>query len=139
MRRADIKSDSSLKAFENIRNQISYTAATKYLFQSVHHSLFFSYDDVSILVNKMDDIKPKVILTKMAIEFLNSHQWSISPAGAQEQQRMITFNLCIGAGCEAPSKVIKFAVSKFDDRKFDDLKFRSKIILLEPDLIMGLD
>ena len=42
---------------------------------------------------------------------------------------MITFNLCIGGGCEAPSKVIKFA-----DRNIEDLKFKPKIILLEPGL-----
>ena len=77
----------------------------------------------------MDDVKPKVILTKDAIEFLNSHLLSVSTDGAQEQQRMITFNLCIGGGCEAPSKVIKFA-----DRNFEDLKLSPKVIILEPDL-----
>ena len=129
VRPADVKSDSRLKAFENIRNQISCAAAMKFIFQSVHHRLFFSCDDVSILVNKMDDVKPKVILTKEAIEFLNSHHLSVSTDGAQEQQRMITFNLCIGGGFEAPSKVIKFA-----DRNFEDLKIKPKIIILEPDL-----
>jgi hypothetical protein len=77
----------------------------------------------------MDDVKPKVILTKDAIEFLNSHHLSVSTDGAQEQQRMITFNLCIGGGCEAPSKVIKFA-----DRNFEDLQLSPKVIILEPDL-----
>ena len=129
VRPADVKSNSRLKAFENIRNQISCAAAMRYIFQSVHHRLFFSCDDVSILVNKMDDVKPKVILTKEAIEFLNSHHLSVSTDGAQEQQRMITFNICIGGGCEAPSKVIKFA-----DRNFEDLKLKPKIIILEPDL-----
>ena len=88
MRPADIKSDSRLNAFMNIRNQISCAAAMKYIFQSANHCLFFSRDDVSILVNKMDDVKPKVILTKEAIEFLNSHHLSISTEGAQEQQRI---------------------------------------------------
>ena len=101
---ADVKSDSRLKAFENIRNQFSCAATMKYVFQSVHYSLFFSCDDVSILVNKIDDVKPKVVLPKEAIEFLNSHHLSVSTDGAQEQQRMIKFNLCIGGGCEAPFK-----------------------------------
>ena len=78
VRPADVKSDSRLKAFENIRNQISCAAAMKHIFKSVHYRLFFSCDDVSILVNKMDDIKPKVILTKEAMEFLNSHHLSVS-------------------------------------------------------------
>ena len=129
MRPADVKSNSRLKAFENIRNQISCAAAMRYIFQSVHNRLFFSCDDVSILVNKMDDVKPKVILTKEAIEFLNSHHLSVSTDRAQEQQRMITFNICIERGCAAPSKVIKFA-----DRNFEDLKLKPKIIILEPDL-----
>lgn len=126
---ADVKSDSRLKAFENIRNQVSCAAAMKYIFQAVHYSLFFSCDDVSILVNKMDDKKPRVVLPKEAVEFLNSHHLSVSTDGAQEQQRMIAFNLCIGGGCQAPSKVIKFA-----DRNFEGLKTRPKIIMIEPDL-----
>ena len=130
---ADVKSDSRLKAFENIWNQVSCAATMKYIFQTVHYSLFFSCDDVSILVNKMDDVKPKVVLPKEAIEFLNSHHLSVSTDGAQEQQRMITFNICIGGGCEAPSKVIKFA-----DRNFEGLKERPKIIMIQPDLSVML-
>jgi hypothetical protein len=126
---ADVKSASRLKAFENIRNQVSCAATMKYVFKTVAPELFFSCDDVSILVNKMEDVKPKVILTKEAIEFLNSHHLSVSTDGAQEQQRMITFNLCIGGGGEAPSKVIKFA-----DRNFEELKKKPKIIQLQPDL-----
>jgi hypothetical protein len=130
---ADVKSASRLKAFENIRNQVSCAATMKYVFKTVAPELFFSCDDVSILVNKMEDVKPKVILTKEAIEFLNSHHLSVSTDGAQEQQRMITFNLCIGGGGEAPSKVIKFA-----DRNFEELKKKPKIIQLQPDLSMIL-
>ena len=128
-RPADVKSYSRLKAFENIRNQVSCAAAIRNVFESVNYRLFFSCDDVSILVNKMDDIKPKVILPKEAIEFLNTHHLSVSTDGAQEQQRMITLNLCIGGGCDAPSKVIKFA-----DRNFEGLKIRPKIVMLESDL-----
>jgi hypothetical protein len=126
---ADVKSESRLKAFENIRNQVSCAATMNHVFKTVAPELFFSCDDVSILVNKMDDVKPKVILTKEAIEFLNSHHLSVSTDGAQEQQRMITFNLCIGGGGDAPSKVIKFA-----DRNFEELDKKPKIILLQPDL-----
>ena len=92
---ADVKSDSRLKAFKNIRNQVSCAAVMKFIFQTVHYSMFSSCDDVSILVNKMDDIKPKVILPKEAIEFLHAHHISVSTDGTQEQQRMITFNLCL--------------------------------------------
>ena len=74
---ADVKSDSRLKAFENIRNQVSCAASMKYVFQSVHYSLFFSCDDVSILVNKMDDKKPRVVLPKETVEFLTSHHLSV--------------------------------------------------------------
>ena len=80
-------------------------------------------------MNKMDDKKPRVVLPKETVEFLHSHHLSVSTDGAQEQQRMITFNLCIGGGCQAPSKVIKFA-----DRSFEGLKTRPKIIMIEPDL-----
>lgn len=41
---ADVKSDSRL----NIRNQVSCAATMKYIFQTVHYSLFFSCDDVFI-------------------------------------------------------------------------------------------
>ena len=126
---ADVKSASRLKAFENIRNQVSCAAMMMYIYRSVDYTQFFSADDVSILVNKMDGVKPKVILPKEAIEFLNSHHISVSTDGAHEQQRMITFNLCIGGGGTAPSKIIKFA-----DRNFDDLKVRPKIIMLGDDL-----
>jgi hypothetical protein len=129
MRSADVKSDSRLKAFENIRNQVACAAMMKYVYQSVHYTQFFSCDDVSILVNKMDGVKPKVILPKEAIEFLNAHHLSVSTDGPQEQQRMITFNLCIGGGGNAPSKIIKFA-----DRNFEDLKERPKIVKLADDL-----
>ena len=81
---ADVKSDSRLKAFENIRNQVSCAAMMRFVFRSVDYRLFFSCDDVSILVNKMDDVKPKVILPKEAISFLNSHHLSVSTDGAQE-------------------------------------------------------
>ena len=89
VRPADVKSDSWLKAFENIRNQIhaqlpcitsSSTSTTVYSFHVTTY-LYGRHTD--------DDIKPKVILTKEVIEFLNSHHLSVSTDGAQEQQRMI--------------------------------------------------
>ena len=99
----------------------------------MHYSLFFSCDDVLILVNKMDNVKPKAVLPKEAIEFLNSNHMSVSTDGAHEQQRMITFNSCIGGGCEASTEVIKFA-----DRNFEGLKERPKIIMIQPDLSIML-
>ena len=130
---ADVKSDSRLKAFENIRNQVSCAVVIKFIFQSVHYSMFFLCDDVSILVNKIDDSKPKVILPKEAIEFLHAHHISVSTDGAQEQQRMITFNLCIGGSGESPTKIMKFA-----DRNFEDLEIKPKIIMLKPDFYVIL-
>lgn len=115
VRPADVKSASRLKAFENIRNQVACAAMMMYIYRSVDYTQFFSADDISILVNKMDGVKPKIILPKEAIEFLNAHHISVSTDGAQEQQRMITFNLRIGGGGSAPSKIIKFADRNFED------------------------
>ena len=92
---ADVKSDRRLKAFKTIRKQVSCAAAMKFVFQTVHYSMYFSCDYVSILVNIMDDVKPKVVLSKEATEFLHAHHLSISTDRGQEQQRMITFNLCV--------------------------------------------
>ena len=75
----------------------------------------------------MDDIKPKVILLKEAIKFLHAHHISVSTDGAQEQQRMITFNLCIGGSGESPTKIMKFA-----DRNFEELEIKPKINMLKP-------
>ena len=67
----DVKSESRLKAFCNIRNQIACVSALRVVFRTVNPKLFFSCDDVSILINKMDAAKPTVITTKTAMEFLN--------------------------------------------------------------------
>lgn len=126
---ADTKSKSRLKQFENLRNPLSFASVLHFIQPRVHHSMFFSVDDVSILVNRMEDKKPEVLLPKQAKDFLDQHHLSVSTDGEQSKQRMITFNITISGAGQAPCKV-----AKFHDRNFTELTDEPKIFCMAPDL-----
>jgi hypothetical protein len=69
VKNADIKTKNRSIAFANIRNSLSLCAAMNAAKKIVNDELFFSSDDVSILLNGWD--KPSILTTKEAVEILS--------------------------------------------------------------------
>eukprot|EP01038_Epipyxis_sp_PR26KG_P016842 gene16842-23069_t len=90
----DVKAKARQKAFLNLRNPLSLCASLTVVSEEVDSELFFSSDDVSILVNGWD--KPTVITTKEAQKLLNDEQnILISTTEDSAKRRVIVFNFTI--------------------------------------------
>ncbi|KAJ1402090.1 hypothetical protein B484DRAFT_405509 [Ochromonadaceae sp. CCMP2298] len=74
--------------------------------------LFYSSDDESVLLNKMND-KPKVITTKAAKAVTEKQGLVISATTDKEKQRVVTFNITISGGGSLVCKMLKFADRDF--------------------------
>ena len=84
---ADIKSKKRTEAFKNIRNPLSLCASLEAAFRVVDQEIFFSSDDVSILLNGWE--KPKCLTTKEANAFLNENNIGLSHTEDSPKRRVI--------------------------------------------------
>eukprot|EP01038_Epipyxis_sp_PR26KG_P013623 gene13623-18281_t len=86
----DVKAKARQKAFLNLRNPLSLCASLTVVSEEVDSELFFSSDDVSILVNGWD--KPTLITTKEAQKILNEQNISISTTEDSAKRRLYDSN-----------------------------------------------
>jgi hypothetical protein len=91
---AELKPRVRIDAYSTLRTPISFCAMLVYIRGIVFPELFFIRDEVSILLNDMDE-KPLVITTKTAVATLNSLNLSVSTCQEQNNQRLVSFNCTI--------------------------------------------
>jgi hypothetical protein len=126
--KASIKSSDRVKAFERMRNHLSLCAVVWWMRrQGQRDELFYSSDDVSVLLNKMND-KPKVITTKEAKAILQAQGVAVSSSAEIQKQRVVTFNFTISGGGSVVCKVLKFA-----DRDFTQFSKRPYVTVIDKD------
>lgn len=123
VRYADIKTSARVAAYQNVRNHLSLCACVRYLLSIMDSELFFSSDDVSLLIN--DKEKPKVLTTIDAIAHLQRHNIGVSTLEDVQKRRVVTFNITI-----SPVGTVVCAVMKFCDRTFIDLKNVPKVFAI---------
>ena len=138
--KSDVKAKARQKAFLNLRNPLSLCASLTVVSQEVDSELFFSSDDVSILVNGWD--KPTVITTKEAQNILNEQNISISTTEDSAKRRVIVFNFTISKHGNLICSVIKLYDSNFVDfrkkPKVYKLEEKMYVMLCHPDISDGL-
>ncbi len=122
--KASVKNSSRSDAFTILRNSISLCAVLESVYKSVNSQLYFSSDDVSVLLN--GDEKPSVITTEEARKILEEMNVSVSSTQNQQQRRVVTFNFTISPCGDRICSIIKFC-----DNTFVDLKTEPLVILLE--------
>ncbi|KAJ1416358.1 hypothetical protein B484DRAFT_401199 [Ochromonadaceae sp. CCMP2298] len=119
---ADIKNDSRINQFENVRNALSLAAMLHgYILRGTDLLCWTSFDDFSVLLN--GDDKPTVITTKAAVKFLNLLNLSLSTHHNKEKRRVITFNCLIAADGSCLTRI-----AKIKDNKFTEYKKEPRII-----------
>lgn len=112
---ANVKSVARTKQFEDIKNPMSLCGVLQYLSDIVQPEHYYSSDDVSVLLNGWD--KPKVVTTKEAQKFMQDQNLGVSVTEAEQQRRVLTFNVTIAADGTLAS-----AVAKVRDHEFLDYK-----------------
>jgi hypothetical protein len=129
---AEPKPRGRIDAYSTLRTPISFCAMLAYIQGIVSPELFFSSDDVSILLNGMDE-KPSVITTKTALATLNSLNLSVSTCQEQNKQRVVSFNCTISGDSRLTCSVVKFA-----DKTFVDFNGQPKIYKVDDSLYICL-
>jgi len=112
---ADVKSVSRTKQFEDIKNPMSLCGVLQYLSDIVQPEHYYSSDDVSVLLNGWE--KPRVVTTKEAQKFMADQNLGVSATEAEQQRRVLTFNVTIAADGTLAS-----AVAKVRDHELIDFK-----------------
>ncbi|KAJ1404622.1 hypothetical protein B484DRAFT_457266, partial [Ochromonadaceae sp. CCMP2298] len=126
--RASQKSPDRVRALETLRNSLSLAATLWWMIRDgLQEELFYSSDDVSVLLNKMND-KPKVITTKAAKAVMEKQGLAISATTTMEKQRVVTFNITISGGGSLVCKVLKFA-----DRDFTQFAEKPFVVCINED------
>jgi hypothetical protein len=126
--RASQKSPDRVRALETLRNSLSLAATLWWMIRDgLQEELFYSSDDVSVLLNKMND-KPKVITTKAAKAVMEKQGLAISATTTTEKQRVVTFNITISGGGSLVCKVLKFA-----DRDFTQFAEKPFVVCMDED------
>jgi hypothetical protein len=114
VKHADKKNNSRGKAFEQLLNPLSLCAlVTSYLKRGISPELFYSSDDVSVLLNKMNE-KLSVITTAAAKKILAAKNIGVAANLPEQKQRVVAFNLTISGGGCLVCKVLKFADRTFE-------------------------
>jgi len=116
----DIKSKKRKTEYENIRNPLSLCAVLDSVFDIVEPELFFSSDDVSVLLNGWD--KPKVITTLEAKQIMDELNIGVSITEEVKKRRVITFNITVQGNNRSPCMVIKII-----DKMFTEYKSKPKV------------
>lgn len=129
-RKADIKSTSRQQQHHDMRNSLSLCALIETAFECVQPSLFFSSDDVSLLLNEFD--KPKVMTTKECCDLLEQHNTGVSVTENLQKQRTITMSFTIDV------ENLVCTVIKIKDNKFTDLNKQPRIFQIETGLFVML-
>jgi hypothetical protein len=75
--KGDYKTTARSEVFEDIRNPLSLCGALSVVNENTSHEMFFSSDDVSVVLNGWDE-KPAVITTKEAKRILDEQNIGVS-------------------------------------------------------------
>jgi hypothetical protein len=128
---ADIKANARQNAFLNIRNAVSLCSTLDAVFRTVIDELFFSSDDVSVLLNGWD--KPKCVTTAEAKLILNDQNLSIAVTETALKRRVVVFNVTVSARGEVLCYVIKIL-----DHNFTDYQSKPKVYRVSDKLFIML-
>ena len=129
---AEKKPQGRIDAYRNLRTPISFCAMLTYLQTFVPRELFFSSDDVSILLNGMHE-KPVVLTTEAALQQLKALNLSVSSQETHQKQRVVSFNCTIAGDGRLMCTVIKFA-----DRTFSDFDGKPRLYRVDTGLYVCL-
>jgi hypothetical protein len=91
----DIKSIARQEAYENVRNPLSLCAVLSALSNVWNRELFFTTDDVHILLN--DWGKAELITTAEAIKIMSERHLGVSTTKDTRQRRVVVFNCTISS------------------------------------------
>jgi hypothetical protein len=88
------KNGGRIEAFNNLRTPISFCCLLNTLQSVVHRANYHSVDDVSVLINAMDQ-SIKVLTDKNSKNSLRKKKVSVTTHEENHKQRVITFNCTI--------------------------------------------